>query len=123
MIPAINRAIGALEGTGKSRPYACFLSPDAYEAAHTPSAGSFVQPRDRFVDALGGGNYLRRTDSIPNGYGIIVALGGQPVEIAVASDIAVRYLQQTAEPRFLFRVSERIALRVKEWDAVAVLHP
>jgi hypothetical protein len=93
-----------------------------FDAAHTPNANSLVLPRDRIVPFLGGEN-LRRTNTIPGGYGIIVALGGGPVEIVVASDISARYLQQTPEPRFLFRISERIALRVKEWDAVAVLHP
>ena len=45
------------------------------------------------------------------------------MEIVVGSDISVRFIQLTPEPRYLFRVSERVALRVKEWSAVAVLDP
>ena len=121
IVRAVGAAIGDLEANGHSGPFACFLSQNVFEAAHTPASG-LVLPRDRILPFLGG-DYLRRTNTVPDGYGVIVALGGQPVEIVVATDMSVRYLQQTAEPRFLFRVAERIALRVKEWNAVAVLHP
>jgi uncharacterized linocin/CFP29 family protein len=121
IVSAIIAAIGSLEGNGHSGPFACFLSPDTYEAVHTPT-DNLVLPRDRILPFLGG-DYLQRSNTIPNGYGIVVALGGAPAEIVVASDISVVYLQQTGEPKYLFRVSEKIALRVKEWDAVAVLHP
>jgi hypothetical protein len=122
LVAGINTAITSLEGTGHSGPFACYLGPDLFDAAHTPNGTSLVLPRDRIIPFLGG-EYLRRSNTIPAGYGVLVALGGAPVEIVVASDIAARYLQQTPEPRFLFRISERIALRVKEWNAVAVLHP
>jgi uncharacterized linocin/CFP29 family protein len=121
LVTGVSQATTALDGNGQSGPFACFLSPHAYDAIHTPDS-SLVLPRDRILPFLGG-DYLRRTNTIPEGYGIIVALGGQPVEIVVARDITVRYQQVTPEPRFLFRVSEKIALRVKEWNAVAVLHP
>ena len=121
LVVGVSQATTDLEGNGQSGPFACFLSPHAYDAVHAPSTG-LVLARDRILPFLGG-DYLRRTNTIPQGYGIIVALGGQPVEIVVARDITVRYQQQTAEPRFLFRVSEKIALRVKEWNAVAVLYP
>lgn len=117
----VSAAIGDLELAGHNGPFACFLAHDVFEAVHTPPA-NMVLPRDRILPFLGG-DYLRRSSMIPNGYGIIVALAGGPVEIVVASDISVRYLQQTTEPRYLFRLSERIALRVKEWNAIAVLHP
>jgi uncharacterized linocin/CFP29 family protein len=121
LVSSINAAIGDLEGNGHSGPFACYLSPDAFEAVHTPTS-SLVLPRDRILPFLGG-DYLRRSNTVPAGYGVIIALGGSPVEIVVASDISIQYLQRTPDPRFLFRVSERIALRVKEWNAVAILYP
>jgi uncharacterized linocin/CFP29 family protein len=121
LVRSINTAVGELEGNGHSGPFACFLSPSAFEAVHTPT-DALVLPRDRILPFLGG-DYLRRSNTIPNGYGVIIALGGDPVEIVVASDISLQYLQRTPDPRYLFRVSERIALRVKEWDAIAILHP
>jgi hypothetical protein len=66
---------------------------------------------------------LLRSSVIAPGYGVVTALAGNPIEIVVASDMAVSYLQTTAEPRYVFRVSERVALRVKDSSAVAVLLP
>jgi hypothetical protein len=137
IVRVISDTIGKLEANGHAGPFACFLSPDVFEAVHTPSP-AMVLPRDRILPFLGG-DYLSRSNAIPNGYGIVVAgvpgyetdvygkrqkqSGGGPVEIVVATDISLRYLQQTPEPKFLFRVWEKVALRVKEWDAVAVLRP
>jgi hypothetical protein len=138
IVRTISDTVASLEGNGHAGPFACFLSPDVFEAVHTPSP-SMVLPRDRILPFLGG-EYLCRSNTIPNGYGIVVAGvpayetdahgkrqkqsgGGSPVEIVVATDISLRYLQQTPEPKFLFRIWEKIALRVKEWDAVAVLRP
>jgi uncharacterized linocin/CFP29 family protein len=121
LVKSVSTAVGELEGKGHSGPFACYMSPTAFEAVHTP-AGSLVLPRDRILPFLGG-DYLRRSNTIPNGYSVVIALGGDPVEIVVASDISLQYLQRTPEPKYLFRVSEKIALRVKEWDAVAIIHP
>jgi hypothetical protein len=138
IVRVISDTVGKLEANGHAGPFACFLSPDVFEAVHTPSP-AMVLPRDRILPFLGG-DYLSRSNAIPNGYGIVVAGvpayetdtygkrqkqsgGGGPVEIVVATDISLRYLQQTPEPKFLFRVWEKVALRVKEWDAVAVLRP
>lgn len=137
IVRSISDTVALLEGNGHAGPFACFLSPDVFEAVHTPSP-AMVLPRDRILPFLGG-DYLCRSNTIPNGYGIVVAgvpayetdaygkrqkqSGGGPVEIVVATDISLRYLQQTPEPKFLFRIWEKIALRVKEWDAVAVLRP
>jgi hypothetical protein len=50
-------------------------------------------------------------------------LAASLVELVVATDINVTYLQTTAaiEPRIVFRVSERIALRIKDPGAIAVI--
>jgi hypothetical protein len=121
VVVGVSAAIGKLEGAGHSGPFACYLSPVVYDAVHAPSNG-LVLPRDRILPFLGG-DYLRRSITIPDGYGLVIALAGNPVEIVVATDICVWYLQQTAEPTYLFRVAEKISLRVKEWNAIAVLHP
>jgi len=41
----------------------------------------------------------------------------------VSSELSVKFLQTTTEPRNVFRVSERIALRVSDWGSIVVLHP
>jgi hypothetical protein len=41
----------------------------------------------------------------------------------VAADMSLQFLQVTEDPIFLFRVRERIALRIKEGDAIVRLYP
>jgi hypothetical protein len=87
-------------------------------------------PRDRLLPFLQGP--LVRSSAIydftapflfpfPIAFGVVVALSANPVELVVASDIQVRFLQATEEPRYIFRVSERVALRIKENTAIATL--
>jgi len=120
VVVALIRAISALEATGHSGPYACVLAPDLFALACSPAAG-LVLPRDRILPFLDGGPFLR-TSAVPAGYGVVVALGGTPIELVVARDISVRSLQTTLQARSVFRVSERLVLRIKEMNAIAVIH-
>jgi uncharacterized linocin/CFP29 family protein len=113
-------AVGLLEAAGHNRPFACVLSQDLFTELHMPSA-ALVLPRDRVVPFLDGGPLLR-SSTLPIGTGIVVALGGSPVEMVVSQELHVRYLQTTTEPRHVIRVSERVALRVVEWNSIVVLH-
>lgn len=114
----IVEAINRLEANGQSGPFACLLSHSLFALVCTPTA-ALVLPRDRILPFLQGP--LLRSSQVPANEGCVIALGGSPLEIVVASDISVRYLQTTPEPRYMFRVSERVALRIKEPEAIAIL--
>jgi uncharacterized linocin/CFP29 family protein len=116
---AIVQSINQLEAAGQLGPFACLLSPGLFAAVCTPNPGTDVLPRDRILPLLQGP--LLRSSAVFPGWGVVVALSANPIELVVASDIHVRYLQTTAEPRLLFRVSERVALRIKETAAIALL--
>jgi uncharacterized linocin/CFP29 family protein len=120
IVNSIVQAISQLEANGHVGPYACVLGHELFATVCTPAAG-LVLPRDRILPFLEGP--LLRSSCIPADQGLVMGLGGNPIELVVGSDISVRFLQMTPEPRFLFRVSERIALRAREWSAVAVLDP
>ena len=120
LVNAIIDATIKLDGAGHLGPYACVLAPDLFAAICTPT-GSLVLPRDRVLPFLQGP--LLRSSLIRQGYGVVVALSGSPVELFVGSDINVRFLQTTLEPRYVFRVAEKVALRIKEDSAIAVLAP
>jgi uncharacterized linocin/CFP29 family protein len=111
-------AITSLEQAGGTGPFACLLSHALFAAICTPDRGSLVLPRDRILPFLQGP--LLRSSQITNAGGCVVALGGQPLELVIACDIGVRFLQTTPEPRQVFRVSERVALRIKEPSAIAL---
>jgi uncharacterized linocin/CFP29 family protein len=120
LVSTIVDAIQALEGRGHYGPFACVLGPTLYEAANTPSPNSLVLPSDRIIPFLDGGP-LRRSSVVPDEQGVIVALAGSPIDLVVASDVHVRYVQLTLEPRYVLRVSERFVLRMKQPDAVCRL--
>jgi uncharacterized linocin/CFP29 family protein len=111
-------AISQLEASGQNGPYACVLSNRLFNLACTPN-GNLVLPRDRILPFLEGPLY--RSSQIADPFGCVIALSGSPIELIVATDINVRFLQTTLEPRYVFRVSERVALRIKEFEAIALL--
>jgi uncharacterized linocin/CFP29 family protein len=118
VINAVVAAIGALDSNGQQGPYGCALSQSLFDAICTPNA-NLVMPRDRILPFLQGP--LLRASALPPGVGTVVSLGANPVEIVVGSDLSVRYLQSTLEPRYVFRVSERVAIRIREENAIAVI--
>lgn len=122
---AIFQAIGALDNGGFSGPYACALDQGAFDAICTPLP-TLVLPRDRILPFLQGGSLVRASTIPPRFLGVrgaVIALSGSPIEIVVAADMTVNYLQTTgaSDPRCVFRVSERVALRVKERRAIAII--
>jgi hypothetical protein len=119
VIEAIIEAINQLDRNGQLGPFACALSPSLFAAICEPTA-SLVLPRDRILPFLQGP--LVRASAVFDGWGAVLALSGSPIELVVARDIDVRYLQASEEPRYVFRVSERVALRVKEPQSIAVLY-
>ena len=118
VVDAVVAAINQAESAGYLGPYACILSHALFELVCNPTS-SLVLPRDRLLPILEGP--LLRSSQIPNALGCLLALSGNPIELVVSCDIKVRYLQATLEPRYVFRVSERLALRIKEPESIVVL--
>jgi uncharacterized linocin/CFP29 family protein len=79
-----------------------------------------VLPQDRIIPFLGGGSLLRSSTLLP-GAGVVVALGSTPVELVIATDVSLQFLQITSEPDFLFRVFEKMVLLIKEDTAIVML--
>ena len=127
VVTSIIQAINQLDAQGQLGPYTCALSPRLFEAICTPNP-NLVLPRDRILPFLQGSllrsSAIFQAPAVPQpfmAWGAVIATSANPLEIVVASDIQVRYLQTSDEPRSLFRVSEKIALRIKEPRAIALL--
>ncbi|HKP63621.1 MAG TPA: family 1 encapsulin nanocompartment shell protein [Polyangiales bacterium] len=118
IINAIIRSINLLDAAGQLGPYACVLSPNLFAAVCTPN-NNLVLPRDRILPFLQGP--LLRSSAVFGNFGVVVALSAAPLELVVGSDTNVLFLQRTEEARLAFQVSERVALRVKESAAIAIL--
>ena len=123
LVRGIAQAIGILEAQGQFGPFAVVLDQALFLVAQTPTP-ALVLPQDRILPFLGGGPLLRSsTLNVARGVrsGVVVALGGEPVELVIATDVCVQFLQVTAEPNFVFRVCEKMALRIKEPEAIVRL--
>jgi uncharacterized linocin/CFP29 family protein len=119
LVSGIARAIGGLEARGHFGPFAVVLDQQLFLVAETPSP-ALVLPQDRILPFLGGGPLLR-SSTLDARSGVVVALGGEPVELVVATDVCVQFLQVTVDPHFVFRVCEKMALRIKEPEAIMQL--
>ena len=118
---AVVGAINKLEKAAYYKPFACVLADDLFEEIYTPMAGSMVLPADSIPPILNGP--LLRSSTLEPGTGLVVSLQGNPVEIVVANDISVRYLQAKDDGEHVFRVSERFVLRVKDNTAIVRIGP
>jgi len=121
LVSAISGAVGDLEARYHLGPFACVLDQIYFNAVQTPTK-SLVLPQDRILPFLGGGALLR-SSTLPDASGVVIALGGAPIDLVVGTDISVEFLQLTETPLYVFRVFEKIVLRVKEPTAIHVLHP
>jgi len=123
IVAAVSQAIGLLERNGHFGPFAVTLGQGLFLVAQTPDVGSLVMPQDRIMPFLGGGPLLRTStlDALGGNSGMVVALGGAPVELVVATDMHLQFVQVTTDPVFVFRVSEKIALRIREPEAIVQL--
>jgi uncharacterized linocin/CFP29 family protein len=117
LVGEVSASIGNLEERGHFGPFAVVLGQDLFTAAETPNTGSLVLPQDRIIPFLGGGSFLR-SSALEPGTGVVVALGGAPVDLVVATDISLNFLDVTTEPMFVFRVFEKVVLRIKQPDAI-----
>jgi Encapsulating protein for peroxidase len=125
VVDAVVQAIGDLESESNPGPFACVLGNHLYDAVHTPTP-SLVLPADRISPFLKGGPLLRagRIDgqggsSNQSGIGnagIVISQAGSTVDVVVGTEPTVQFLQRTQDAKFLFRVYERFALRVRDND-------
>lgn len=119
LVTRIADGVTVLDGEGYLAPYALVLGEGLFLIAQTPNKDGLVLPSDRIRPLIEGP--LLRSGSLLRNEGVLVSLAANPVEIVVASDIHVRFLQLTAESRYLYRVSQRFALRIKEPNAIVTL--
>jgi uncharacterized linocin/CFP29 family protein len=121
LVTAVSGSIGRLEHLGYFGPFAVVLGQQFFLRVQTPSIG-LVLPSDRITPFLGGGPLLRSTVLDPE-QGVVVALGGSPVELVISKDVSLQFLQLTDHPRYHFRVYEKMALRIKTTEAIMRLVP
>jgi len=111
-VSAVVNAIHRLEDSFHPSPFACVLGNTLFDRVHDPSP-SLVLPADRITPMLKGGPLLR-SGKMEDNVGIVVSLAGNAVDIVVATPPTVQFLQRKEDAKFLFRVYERFALRIRD---------
>jgi uncharacterized linocin/CFP29 family protein len=119
LVKTVVNGITILEGFGHLAPFALALGSDLFVTANDPHTNSLVLPADRIKPLLDGP--ILRTSTIAPGEGVLVSLASDLVDLVVASDICVQFLQATMEPRYVYRVSECFTLRIKQPQAIVAL--
>ena len=113
----MNLAVQRLEAQGHFGPFVAVFGHQLFQDATTPRGTAATLPMNQFLPFLGGGE-LYRSSALPDKEGLVIAVGGRPIELVLGTDMDVRFVQMTLEPRYVLRISERLALRIKEYDAV-----
>jgi uncharacterized linocin/CFP29 family protein len=112
VVSAVVDATQRLEDSFNPGPFACVLGSRLFTGVHDPSQ-SLVLPADRIAPLLKGGPLLRAT-TMHTEAGIVVSLAGNAVDIVVGTPPTTQFLQRTTDAKFLFRVYERFALRIRD---------
>lgn len=117
---AVADAYSRLEsGAGLSQahygPFAGVWHAFLYADTCAPLENTLIMPKDRIEPLLSEGFY--GTGTLPEGNGLVVSLGGNTMDLVISKDASVEF--QTKESgMYIFRVWERIALRLKDSSAV-----
>jgi uncharacterized linocin/CFP29 family protein len=120
LVAAVADALVQLETAGYIGSYVLVLGQTLFTDANTPSAGSLVLPKDRLDKLLAGGP-VHRSSVLPKDHGLLMSLGGEPMDRAVAVAPKFEFLRIEDNETRVCRVFERFALRLKEKDSVIKL--
>lgn len=113
---AVAEGYRQLQAGGHDGPYIIAFAAEPYSDAFAPIPQTQLMPAQRIRDLLetnlmGSGTLAART-------GVLVSLGGSSLQLVVGRDTQVRFLQETPDGRFKFRVQQRFALRVQDPGAI-----
>jgi uncharacterized linocin/CFP29 family protein len=112
IVQALTRACADLQGRGQYGPYALVLRTDQYADASAPLENTLVVPADRLRPLVAQGFFA--TGAMPEATGLVVSVGGAPIDLAVGVEPTVAFLQIDGTGHYAFRAFERFALRLKD---------
>lgn len=117
---AVSAATAQLETYAYHAPFAMVASTPLWTAINQPAAMSLIPARPAIERTLQGGP-LMHSALLPAPFAIVFAHDSPELEQMLAREIKVKFLHASEEPRFVFRVSVRTALRVRDRRAIAII--
>ena len=116
LVSDVSRAVGELERRYHLGPFACVLGHTLLSGRSDTQQFSCVAPGPH--PPVSGGRSLVRSSALPDDSGLLIAVGGAPIDLVLATDVSVEFLQITPDARFVFRIYEKMVLRVSQSDAI-----
>jgi len=113
---AVAQAYALLQSKGHYGPYALALHDAVYADTFAPLPSTLVSPADRIKPLVVQG-YVG-SGALPPSTGILISVGGNTIDLALATDAAVDFMNVDGAGLSHFRVWERFALRVKDRTAL-----
>lgn len=106
-------ALVKLEGHGHLGPFAMILGQNLFMVANTPVGNSAVLPVNRLESLLGTGT-VYRSSTLEEDHGILISLGGDTLDEAVAVPPTFEFLRVNEDQDRECRIFERFAPRLKD---------
>ena len=116
---AVVDAYSRLEGRGHYGPFALALHDEVYADTFAPLPDTLIAPADRIRPLVPAGYVGLGT--LPKSTGVLFSIGGNTIDLVLASEPITSFTQVDEEGLFHFRVSERFCLRVKDPTAIVRL--
>jgi uncharacterized linocin/CFP29 family protein len=113
---AVAEGCAHLQAKGQYGPYALALQDAVYADTFAPLPGTLVSPADRIKPLVTQG-YVG-SGALPPSIGILLSVGGNTIDLVLARDAAVFFMNVDSAGLSHFRVWERFALRIKDNTAL-----
>jgi uncharacterized linocin/CFP29 family protein len=108
-----------LEAHGHYGPFALALHDEVYADTFAPLPGTLISPADRIRPLVTVG--FVGLGTLPKSTGVLFSIGGNTVDLVLASEPTTTFTQVDEQGLFHFRVAERFCLRVKDRTAIVRL--
>ena len=120
LVTGVSESIGRLEANGHFGPFSVVLDQGSFLAAQTPDPGlaRLAAGPHRSVP---GRRFTAPLVQLPRDSGVVVALGGCANRTCRRHGRVAQLLTGHHRPVFVFRVYEKMALRIKEPEAIIAL--
>jgi len=112
-------AYSRLEGRGHYGPFALALHDEVYADTFAPLPDTLISPADRIRPLVTAG--FVGLGTLPKSTGVLFSIGGNTIDLVLASEPTTAFTQVDEQGLFHFRVSERFCLRVKDQTAIVRL--
>jgi uncharacterized linocin/CFP29 family protein len=116
---AVVEGYSRLEGRGHYGPFALALHDEVYADTFAPLTNTLISPADRIRPLVTAG--FVGLGTLSRSTGVLFSIGGNTIDVILASEPATTFSQVDEQGLFRFRVAERFCLRVKDRTAIVRL--